>query len=106
MAVKDIRLDLERTGRDDAHRPARQEAKPDADPYREDELVRMDLDGSNFIVTVGLPKSGKSVFQNHLVRYIVKACRHLEARPTPVRGGPDGEVALARWERLWAEGWF
>jgi hypothetical protein len=58
----------------------------------------------NIVVVAGVTGSGKSAFQNHLVRYMATVEKTFAVAPVPARGRASGQDMLDGWAALWDEG--
>lgn len=72
------------------------------------DLAPRNLNGGNFVVTIGWAGSGKTTFQNFLIRYIDERLKRVGFRmlPKEVEDAADAERLLDAWRQSWREGHF
>ncbi len=58
----------------------------------------------NTVVVAGKTGSGKTAFQNHLIRYMATVEKTFAVEPIPADGRADGQDILDGWAALWDEG--
>lgn len=59
----------------------------------------------NYILTFGMPRAGKTTFQNFLIRYLVEGSdASFALDPLPIDGQPESMLLLKEWRKQWQNG--